>query len=309
MSNEKLLLDLGGTNLRMGYGNLESFNVRKITKLKVDTERDISNAINTKLAEQTVDEIIFSVAGPRDKNTISMTNRNLILDGDDLRLKFDVDGCHMLNDWESIGYCLPLLNDQDIILIKDGLRDPEKTSLAIGPGTGLGFSVLRHIKGVPYVFATELGNTQLYNDFFTKLFKLEDTEGFSVLEDFISGVGLAKIYHILYQHELSAETIVKNYLVEERATNLINAFVFGLTSLISDLKLSFLASGGIYLAGSLMRSLYNKGALTNLEEIFNKHKSKMHSKILRETSISLIIKEHTPLYGNLNYSNIRRNHE
>jgi glucokinase len=108
---------------------------------------------------------------------------------------------------------------------------------------------------------------------------------------------------------LSAETIVSNYLVEEKATNLINAFVFGLTSLISDLKLSFLASGGIYLAGSLMRSLYNKGALTNLEEIFNKHKSKMHSKILRDASISLITKEHTPLYGNLNYSNIRRNHE
>ena len=117
MSNEKLLLDLGGTNLRMGYGNLESFNIREITKLKVDTEKDISNAIYTKLAEQTVDEIIFSAAGPRNKNIISMTNRNLTLNGDDLRLKFDVDRCHMLNDWESIGYCLPLLNDLSLIHI------------------------------------------------------------------------------------------------------------------------------------------------------------------------------------------------
>ena len=48
----------------------------------------------------------------------------------------------MLNDWESIGYRLPLLNDEDFIH-QGGPKKLEETSIAIGPGNRLGFSIWR----------------------------------------------------------------------------------------------------------------------------------------------------------------------
>ena len=107
-----------------------------------------------------------------------MTNRSLEISGTSIEDEFKVSRCDMLNDWESIGYCLPLLNDEDFIQLKEGQRNPEETSIAIGPGTGLGFSILRYINNTPYVFATELGNTKSFNDYLFERFELEPSNDF-----------------------------------------------------------------------------------------------------------------------------------
>ena len=51
------------------------------------------------------------------------------LDGTELSSSLDVDSCYMLNDWESIGYCLPLLHESDLVSIKSGDRNTNQTSL------------------------------------------------------------------------------------------------------------------------------------------------------------------------------------
>ena len=90
---------------------------------------------------------------------------------------------------------------------------------------------------------------------------------------------------------------------------ILNNFVVALNNILQDLALTFNAKGGIFFAGSLMRTISEMNSINYIKEAFNKHSSKAHSNILRNISINLINKEHTPLYGNLNYSNIRRNHE
>ena len=82
MSTEKLLLDLGGTNLRVGYGNDENLTIRDVSKVKVDSNEDIFKVVNNSINENNINEIVFSAAGPRIENKISMTNRSLDLDGD-----------------------------------------------------------------------------------------------------------------------------------------------------------------------------------------------------------------------------------
>ena len=62
------------------------------------------------------------------------------------------------------GYCLPLLNESDLVAIKSGIEIPIKR-LGGGPVTGLGFSILRYINQVPYVFATGLGNAKSFNNY------------------------------------------------------------------------------------------------------------------------------------------------
>ena len=70
-----------------------------------------------------------------------------------------------------------------------------------------------------------------------------------------------------------------------------------------------MATGGVYFAGSLMRSLTKMSCIELMEKSFKNHPSKTHSDILERIPLYVIHKEHTPLYGNLNYSKLRRVHD
>ena len=238
-----------------------------------------------------------------------MTNRELEISAADLEKELNVKECHLLNDWESIGYSLPLMTKNDFNVIKSGNMDNSQTCLAIGPGTGLGFSVLRHVGNVPYVYPTELGNARSYNDHLSNLFEISNSKNFIVLEDYLSGTGIKKIYAEKSGKNLTTEEIVSLYSEDDLATFVLNNFVVALNNILQDLALTFNARGGIFFAGSLMRTISEMNSINYIKEEFNKHSSEAHSNILKNISINLINKEHTPLYGNLNYSVIRRLHE
>ena len=309
MNTETLLIDLGGTNLRAGAGDTSSMTISDIQKIKVDTNEDIFDALNKISSKNNYEEIVISAAGPVSENKISMTNRELEISATDLEKELNVKECHLLNDWESIGYSLPLMTKNDFNVIKSGNMDNSQTCLAIGPGTGLGFSVLRHIGNVPYVYPTELGNARSYNDHLSNLFEISNSKNFIVLEDYLSGTGIKKIYTEKSGKKLTTEEIVSLYLEDDLATFVLNNFVVALNNILQDLALTFNARGGIFFAGSLMRTISEMNSINYIKEEFNKHSSEAHSNILKNISINLINKEHTPLYGNLNYSVIRRLHE
>ena len=309
MNTETLLIDLGGTNLRAGAGDTSSMTISDIQKIKVDTNKDIFDALNEISSKNNYEEIVISAAGPVSENKISMTNRELEISAADLEKELNVKECHLLNDWESIGYSLPLMTKNDFNVIKSGNMDNSQTCLAIGPGTGLGFSVLRHVGNVPYVYPTELGNARWYNDHLSNLFKIGNSKNFIVLEDYLSGTGIKKIYAEKSGKNLTTEEIVSLYSEDDLATFILNNFVVALNNILQDLALTFNARGGIFFAGSLMRTISEMNSINYIKEEFNKHSSEAHSNILKNISINLINKEHTPLYGNLNYSVIRRLHE
>ena len=309
MNTETLLIDLGGTNLRAGAGDTSSMTISDIQKIKVDTNKDIFDALNEISSKNNYEEIVISAAGPVSENKISMTNRELEISAADLEKELNVKECHLLNDWESIRYSLPLMTKNDFNVIKSGNMDNSQTCLAIGPGTGLGFSVLRHVGNVPYVYPTELGNARSYNDHLSNLFKIGNSKNFIVLEDYLSGTGIKKIYAEKSGKNLTTEEIVSLYSVDDLATFILNNFVVALNNILQDLALTFNARGGIFFAGSLMRTISEMNSINYIKEEFNKHSSEAHSNILKNISINLINKEHTPLYGNLNYSVIRRLHE
>ena len=309
MNTETLLIDLGGTNLRAGAGDTSSMTISDIQKIKVDTNKDIFDALNEISSKNNYQEIVISAAGPVSENKISMTNRELEISAADLEKELNVKECHLLNDWESIGYSLPLMTKNDFNVIKSGNMDNSQTCLAIGPGTGLGFSVLRYVGNVPYVYPTELGNARSYNDHLSNLFEISNSKNFIVLEDYLSGTGIKKIYAEKSGKSLTTEEIVSLYLEDDLATFVLNNFVVALNNILQDLALTFNARGGIFFAGSLMRTISEMNSINYIKEEFNKHSSEAHSNILKNISINLINKEHTPLYGNLNYSVIRRLHE
>ena len=298
--NKLLLIDIGGTNMRYATAYSDSDEISSINK-KVFNEATFYENLEELIKEHNINTLIMSVAGPKIDNSITMTNKNLSFNQDNLKEKFKLKECYLLNDWESIAYSYGYIKES-IKIIQNG-KTYNNNLLFLGPGTGLGAAFSMN----EVVLPTELGNTKNFIESLKKNFKNVTFEA-SRLEDIISGSGISKIYETLTHEKLSAEEIFKKFLDKEPdALFVINGFIKSLSQTLSDLALSFLPGKGILLAGSLSRSLYTHFNEQNFFKPFINNNTGMHFDILKNTPIGVITKERTPLYGNLSfYKNLNK---
>ena len=293
-----LLIDIGGTNIRYAYSNIGDSNFVSENKAELDSLNDFDNLMSELLAKSDVKNIVFSVAGPKVNNSIKMTNRNLEIDADAIKERFNLESCYLLNDWESIGHSIRTFSENDFDNFKEG--EPfNDTFLVIGPGTGLGASVISGNN----VIATEIGNTNLGLAALKSLLNINSDE-FNVLEDVISGTGISKMFAIKTGNKVKSEEIFSLSLNgDKNAIEVIDMFTIAFARILSDLSLAFSSGGGIILAGSLSRSFF----LIANKDLFNKHftdgKSDIHKEILNKIGIKVANKGYTCLFGSLNYVN------
>ena len=293
-----LLVDIGGTNIRYAYSNIGASDFVSENKAELDSLTNFDNLMSKLLAESNVKNIVFSVAGPKVNNSIKMTNRNFEIDAEAIKQRFNLESCHLLNDWESIGYSMKTFSENDFDNFKEG--EPfNDTFLVIGPGTGLGASVISGNN----VIATEIGNTNLGLSALKSLLNINSDE-FNVLEDIISGTGISRMFEIKTGNKVKSEEIFSLSLKgDNNAKEVIDIFTIAFARTLSDLSLTFSSGGGIILAGSLSRSFLS---IAN-KDLFNKHflhgKSDIHKEILNKIDIKVINKGYTCLYGSLNYVN------
>ena len=298
--NKLLLIDIGGTNMRYATAYSDSDEISSINK-KVFNEATFYENLEELIKKHNINILIMSVAGPKIDNSITMTNKNFSFNQDNLKEKFKLKECYLLNDWESIAYSYGYIKES-IKIIQNG-KTYNNNLLFLGPGTGLGAAFSMN----EVVLPTELGNTKNFIESLKKNFKNVTFEA-SRLEDIISGSGISKIYETLTHEKLSAEEIFKKFLDKEPdALLVINGFIKSLSQTLSDLALSFLPGKGILLAGSLSRSIYTHFNEQNFFKPFINNNTGMYFDILKNTPIGVITKERTPLYGNLSfYKNLNK---
>ena len=298
--NKLLLIDIGGTNMRYATAYSNSNEISNINK-KAFNEAAFYENLEDLIKEHNINTLIMSVAGPKIDNSITMTNKNFSFNQDNLKEKFKLKECYLLNDWESIAYSYGYIKES-IKIIQNG-KTYNNNLLFLGPGTGLGAAFSMN----EVVLPTELGNTKNFIESLKKNFKNFTFEA-SRLEDIISGSGISKIYETLTHEKLSAEDIFEKFLDKEPdALFVINGFIKSLSQTLSDLALSFLPGKGILLAGSLSRSIYTHFNEQNFFKPFINNNTGMHFDILKNTPIGVITKERTPLYGNLAfYKNLNK---
>ena len=293
-----LLVDIGGTNIRYAYSNIGASDFVSENKAELDSLTNFDNLMSELLAESNVKNIVFSVAGPKVNNSIKMTNRNFEIDAEAIKQRFNLESCYLLNDWESIGYSMKTFSENDFDNFKEG--EPfNDTFLVIGPGTGLGASVISGNN----VIATEIGNTNLGLSALKSLLNINSDE-FNVLEDIISGTGISRMFETKTGNKVKSEEVFSLSLNgDNNAKEVIDIFTIAFARTLSDLSLTFSSGGGIILAGSLSRSFLS---IAN-KDLFNKHfldgKSDIHKEILNKIDIKVINKGYTCLYGSLNYVN------
>ena len=293
-----LLVDIGGTNIRYAFSNIGASDFVSENKAELDSLTNFDNLMSKLLSESNVKNIVFSVAGPKVNNSIKMTNRNFEIDAEAIKQRFNLESCHLLNDWESIGYSMKTFSENDFDNFKEG--EPfNDTFLVIGPGTGLGASVISGNN----VIATEIGNTNLGLSALKSLLNINSDE-FNVLEDIISGTGISRMFETKTGNKVKSEEVFSLSLNgDKNAKEVIDIFTIAFARTLSDLSLTFSSGGGIILAGSLSRSFLS---IAN-KDLFNKHfldgKSDIHKEILNKIDIKVINKGYTCLYGSLNYVN------
>jgi glucokinase len=224
-----------------------------------------------------------------------MTNRDFKINAEALKSEFGFKSCYLLNDWESIGFSLAGTSSQDIQFLQTG--EPfNKTAFMIGPGTGLGAAFISE----SLVFPTEVGNTKFT---FHKILTdngVRNVDGFNVLEDLLSGRGISRLYENFSGVLNSPEDVVR--LCKDKDQNAIKAidtFIDSLAIAISDMALTYMPGRGIFVAGGLMRTIYNFIDNERFINSFIGQRKSMHQELLQKMPIGIITREMTCLHGNL----------
>jgi len=295
-----LLVDLGGTNIRTATAIIGSKDVENTKKQNLDSLDSFEEMLQGFLdKDSSIKHIVFSIAGPKIHNSISMTNREFKIDKTDILRKFKLDSCHILNDWESIGHSLSLFGNDEKIIINEG--DPfNETELVLGPGTGLGAALVIQNN---IVLSTEIGNTLLSIPALLKESDLSNINDFNIIEDLISGGGLATIYSYLSSSKKLPEEIVATYKSDEFAQKSIDIFLILLSQLLSELAMAYMPGKGIFLAGGLMRALNEFLDIDIFMKNFIVNRKSMHADVLAQIPVALINQEMTCLHGSLNFIN------
>ena len=290
--SKALLIDIGGTNMRYAFAFENDEEILEVTKNTFDEDKFellLSDLIN----ENNVDTLIISVAGPKVNNSINMTNKDYAFNSDELKKKYNLKKCALLNDWEAIAYSYDYVSN-DIEYIKKGASF-NNTKLFLGPGTGLGASISVN----DIVLPTEIGNTLHSYLSLQKNYEFESHKPL-VLEDLISGSAISNMYEIKTNHKISSEEVLKKSRQDDpQAKIIINGFIKSLAETLSELAMTFMPGDGIFLAGNLIRNIYDDINKENFNEIFLSNRKNVHKEMLDMITIGVIMKERTPLYGNL----------
>ena len=290
--SKALLIDIGGTNMRYAFAFENDEEILEVTKNTFDEDKFellLSDLIN----ENNVDTLIISVAGPKINNSINMTNKDYAFNSDELKEKYNLKKCSLLNDWEAIAYSYDYVSN-DIEYIKKGASF-NNTKLFLGPGTGLGASISVN----DIVLPTEIGNTLHSYLSLQKNYEFESHKPL-VLEDLISGSAISNMYEIKTNHKISSEEVLKKSRQDDpQAKIIINGFIKSLAETLSELAMTFLPGDGIFLAGNLIRNIYDDINKENFNDIFLSNRKNVHKEMLDMITIGVIMKERTPLYGNL----------
>jgi glucokinase len=300
LNSKVLLIDIGGTNIRTASAQVGSSELLNANKKNLNCLDSFEEMLQGFLDQDaSLKHVVFSIAGPKLNNSISMTNREFKIDESEILKNFEIDSCHILNDWESIGHGLSLFKKNEMHSINAG-NPFNNSALILGPGTGLGAA---QVINNDIVLPTEIGNSLLAIPGLLDELGVTQDKDFLVIEDIISGGGLAKIYSYFATHKKSPEEIVKTYHSDEFAKKSIELFLKALSQILSELALAYMPGQGIYLAGGLVRSLDEFLNPETFMKDFLVNKKSMHKDVLAQMPISLIQKEMTCLHGSLNFIN------
>ena len=275
--------DIGGTNTRLQLTQFKAgeFDVLAIEKYKNAEAKNFNDIIDSFFAKHPnikLDRACFAFAGPILNNEVKLTNLPWHITQQSLCKLLNIPYVYLINDFEAIGYSLPLLKENDYSVLQNGKKHQGNVKAIIGAGTGLGFTLLQEINVYQNVTATEGGHLdfaptdeeqqELLAYMKKKLHRVSN-------ERIVSGIGLVNIYKFvrtrpeykdlenpaLNQCSLFSSNFaqdITDYARQHRdaiALKTLDIFVRCYGSITGNLALTTLPYAGIYIAGGIAPKL------------------------------------------------------
>jgi glucokinase len=262
----------------------------------------------------------LGVAGPVHGNRVQVTNLPWLVDGRAVSAALHGVPVYLLNDLAAMANAIPVLEPEDVEILKPGEVEPEGPISVVAPGTGLGEAFLfwdgRHYRAI----ASEGGHTDFAPATALELELLAyllPRLGHVSYERVCSGIGIPNLYTFLYETgkypqpawlaEKLAQAkdptpIIVQAAQEEKAAiceATLDLFLAILGSEAGNMVLQALATGGVYLAGGIPpRILPQLRGETFLQAFTRKGR---FSDLLCRVQVAVITDSQLGLHGAANY--------
>lgn len=276
-----LVGDIGGTNAR--FALVRDGVLGPIETLPVDEFAGIAEAIEAFLARYhagaRASRAILAIASPIVGEHCLIINSGWIVDARRLRETFGFAAVRLVNDFEAIGWSIPLLKTEDVVQLGTGRREASAPAVVFGPGTGLGLACFVPGPGDPVVIGSEGGHATIASSSLREdviIARLREKFTHVSIERVLSGAGIENLYDTLAEidqacvptrsaAEITRAAVEGNCAVCRGAVDLFCAFLGGVGG---NLALTFAARGGVYIAGGIVPRIADIVARSAFRERF-----------------------------------------
>lgn len=310
-----LVADIGGTNGRFGLvtqsedRNNPNYVADKQVTLKCSDHSDMSSLVKAACTALGVDIPAYAclaIAGPIEHGRVKITNLGWNFGIEELRVQLGMKALHVINDFASLAYGVPFLQEADSKVLYAAGQDPKAPICVMGPGTGFGMALLVPDQGSWRIIPTEGGHASFAPtnelELAIKAFLLKEQPHVSV-ENILSGMGLVNLYRaIAHIRGQEAQPYTPGDVGSKGVANedpicreAVLTFLSILGEVAGDKAVSTGAKGGVVIGGGVTPKLMSLLSESNFEEGY-KNKGPMRNYV-SEISIKVIVNDKAALVG------------
>ena len=264
-----LVGDIGGTNARFALvapGKSELMSIKTLQCTKFETVQEAINSYISSINDAEIVSACIASAGTTHLDIFKPANNDWVINKSNVSSALNDIQVNWINDFSAQALATTTLKSNDVIVINQGIIQPERVRLVIGPGTGLGTCGLINSSNGWVPLPAQGGhsdfapNSSLEIEIWTLLQK---QFGHVAVERILSGPGIVNLYKALCQinekevlfnspSEITSAAIKVNPDSISKETLHLFCRIFG--SVTGSIALSTGCLGGIYITSDLVRN-------------------------------------------------------
>jgi glucokinase len=317
--------DLGGTKTLLGlfrnsaYPRPELVATHEFSTLDFATAADILTAFfqTAGVSPREIDAAALGFPGPVIDQRVQLTNVDWHVDARELREALGLGHVWLLNDLEAMAHVVPVLRDEELMVLQKGRRNPNGNGALLAAGTGLGQAILVNTNGEWHPSPSEGGHA----DYAARtprevelLLELTRIYGRAENEHVICGPGLVNVARFTSRGQsfVFRETddpadlpaAITKAALERRCPHCVEAlelWVSAFGAAAGNFAMATLATGGVYLGGGIPPKILPAFETPTFVTAFNA-KEPMGA-LMRDIPVSIILNKHSGLLGAAVYAN------
>ncbi len=264
-SASALLADIGATNAR--FALLEGSDLVASETYAVADHASPVDAARVFLAGPAAghrpDRALLAAAGPVHDGRVALTNASWIVDPDRIAKGLNMRHVQVLNDFEALGWALPALRPENLVMVGTPRGEERGTMAVLGPGTGFGLAASAYGRQDEIVLVTEGGHATLSSENRREdaiILALRQQQHHVSVESVLSGSGLIHLYQAIARtdgktvpprdnSEIIQHALAGDCAVSRETLELFCAFLGGAAG---NIALTLGARGGVFVAGGIV---------------------------------------------------------